>query len=100
MNIVKGLSALLFACVLAALAYAGFWFVSLKVSEKQFSVLLSAHLGVTASYDAPEWVPDVRQVAVRLPNVSVRVALPEEARLVLSWPEVIMRSTYLVVANV
>lgn len=72
MSIIRMISATLFALVLLVIAYGAFWFSAFRYAESVLSDLAMRRMGVTATFNAPQWLPEPARVAVRLPKVEAR----------------------------
>lgn len=66
--------ALLLAAVLAAVAYAGFWWFSLAYNAKEMKGSVEQALGGTLSYGEPQWLPEWMAVHVKWPDARLVLA--------------------------
>ena len=67
----KFLSALLLAVLLAVAAYVGFWWACLYYTTSQMKGQIAKVLDADVSYGAPVWVPDLTQVNMDLPGFTL-----------------------------
>lgn len=89
MSVVRIISATLFALVLLVIAYGAFWFSAFRYAETVMSNLAMRQMGITATFNAPQWLPEPARVAVRLPNVEARfVPAGTSVSVVVKLPEV------------
>lgn len=89
MSIIRTISAILFALVLLVIAYGAFWFSAFRYAESVLSDLAMRRMGVTATFNAPQWLPDPARVAVRLPKVEARfVPAGTSVSVVVKLPEI------------
>lgn len=84
---------LLALCLFVALAI-GVYYVSLRYAESNLATTLAQRVGGSISYGEPQWLPQLSQVRMRLPNVLVRVPLPQGGLMVAELPDLIMNSGF------